>query len=520
MSKHEKEYYAFQTQARGLLSRPALQQRFDKLRAWYRCRLRRFLPADRNAACLDIPCGYGNFLYFLESEGYSNVSGYDTDAAQIALAGLLGLPAKQGDAFEVLSDGVNTYALISSLDFIEHLRKDDALRFLGMCFDALQPGGCLILRTPSANGPFGSHDIWNDLTHQWGMTSSLLRAILQMKGFDRIELLDERPQPSSMVDTLRWLIYFPARLLANIFTMMLGMSAPVIWSRSMIAVAYKPGESEVKAKARVKVEQAVVPDSNPACHTGPGAACRNLLRNWGLALLYPVPLLGLKHVPAFFQEMIRYRALHSGESVNFRDMHPCLQDKVRQTPFDPHYFYQGAWLSRRLHAVHPGLHVDVGSSVMMASVISGAMKMIFADYRPLHADLDGLVEVAADIVHLPFSDHSIDSLSSLHVIEHIGLGRYGDALDARGSSLAAAELVRVLRPGGRLYLSLPVGRSRVCFNAHRVFSPQEVTGMFAGLHLVEFSYVDDARRFHERAEMDEAAGMEYACGMYVFEKRE
>ena len=527
MNQHEKEYYGFQTRARGLLNADALRQRFEKLRRWYRCRLMRFLPADRTAPCLDLPCGYGNFLYFLESEGYSNVTGFDNDKSQIELAGLLELPAKEGDAFGILSDSPDTYALISSLDFIEHLPKDDAMSFLGLCFDALRPGGCLILRTPSANGPFGSHDIWNDLTHQWGMTSSLLRAILQMKGFEEIELLDERPQPSSVIDTLRWLAYFPARLLANLTTMMLGMSPPAIWSRSMIAVAYKPGEAEVQEAVKaepmltesMQTEPVQVFETNPVTNTGTRAAFRCLMRNWVLALLYPRPLLGLRHIPWYFREFFRYRRLHSGELVSLRDMHPCLQDRVRQTPYDPHYFYQGGWLSRRLHAGHQSLHVDVGSSVMMASVLSGGIKTVFADYRPLHAQLGGLLGVGADIVHLPFADASIDSLSSLHVIEHIGLGRYGDRLDAKGTQRAAAELERILRPGGRLYVSMPVGRSRVCFNAHRVLSPHQARELFAGLSLVEFSFVDDAHRFCEKRELDEAAGMEYACGMFVFEKR-
>jgi len=517
LKQYEKEYYAFQTQARGLLSEGALRQRFEKLRRWYRLRLGDFLPADRNAPCLDLPCGYGNFLYFLDSEGYSNVAGYDTDPAQIGLARLLGLPASQGDAFEILSNSPDTYALISSLDFVEHLPKDKALQFLDMCYDSLMPGGCLVLRTPSANGPFGSHDIHNDLTHEWGATSSLLNALLQMKGFEKIAVLDERPQPSSIVDTLRWLCYFPTKHLANLFTMMLGLSAPDVWSTSMVAVAYKP--EGMKLKEVEGNEGTFVPEPSQAEYTGKGGVCKNLFRNWGLALLYPRPLLGLKYIPGFFRDMLRYRAMKSGEVVNFRDMHPCLQDKVRRTPFDPHYFYQGGWLSRRIHAARPGLHVDVGSSVMMASVISGGVKTLFVDYRPLHADLDGLSSVAADIVHLPFADDSVTSLSSLHVIEHIGLGRYGDRLNTRGSLQAAVELQRILRPGGRLYISVPVGRARVCFNAHRIFSPHEARAMFSSLSLAEFSFVDDAHRFHENSELDEVADMEYACGMFVFEKQ-
>lgn len=75
------------------------------------------------------------------------------------------------------------------------------------------------------------------------------------------------------------------------------------------------------------------------------------------------------------------------------------------------------------------------------------------------------------------------------VLEHIGLGRYGDPLDPRGTDKAIAELCRVLSPGGDLYVSVPVEQSaQVYFNAHRVFNPNEFAGQFAGLDLIEMGF--------------------------------
>jgi len=248
LGDYAKQYYGYQTRGRGLLDKHALRRQFRKLEKWYGKRLKSYLPAEANAACLDVPCGYGNFLYFLKQQGYKNVHGYDLDPAQIELAWLLDLPAVEGDVFEILSDHSESYAMISSLDFIEHVSKDEALNFLALCWQRLKPGGVLLLRAPCADGPFGAHDRYNDLTHQWGMTSNLLRAILEMQGYDRIELLDERPQPTSFIDTLRWLVFFPARALAILFCMALGMSPPKIWSRSMFAVAYKPDAEKTENK--------------------------------------------------------------------------------------------------------------------------------------------------------------------------------------------------------------------------------------------------------------------------------
>lgn len=236
---YQERYYNYQTKARGLLSVESLTSRFEKLRVWYGSHLQKYLPDSKDAQCLDIPCGYGNFLYFLRSEGYRNIAGLDLDENQVSLARMLDLPATRGDVFDVLSKATAQYDLIASLDFIEHLSKDDALKFIDACRNKLCEGGVFILRTPCADGPFGAHDAWNDLTHQWGMTSNVLQTILELSGFVKVQILDERPQPTDLLNTLRWLFFFPTRAFANIFCMALGMRPPRIWTRSMMAVAYR-----------------------------------------------------------------------------------------------------------------------------------------------------------------------------------------------------------------------------------------------------------------------------------------
>jgi len=244
-----------------------------------------------------------------------------------------------------------------------------------------------------------------------------------------------------------------------------------------------------------------------------------LVRNVVLAFFFPRPLIGLLYLPRYIKHYFEYRRLSVGETVEFLDAHPCLLDSTVSTPFDSHYFFQGAWLAREIAQVKPKFHVDVGSSVMMVSMLSGMVKTVFVDYRPLVAELSNLNSVGANITQLPFQNDSLLSLSCQHVIEHIGLGRYGDPIDPEGSIKAANELERVLKPGGKLYLSLPVGRERVCFNAHRVHAPNTVVDMFSHMELIEFSYVSDDGDFAVDVLMEDVAGSDYACGMYVFEKK-
>jgi SAM-dependent methyltransferase len=245
---------------------------------------------------------------------------------------------------------------------------------------------------------------------------------------------------------------------------------------------------------------------------------KGFARRWVLPFVDPRQLVSLAFLPKFFLELKRYRSLTAGESVAWHDAYPCLSDRITHTPFDPHYFYQGAWLARRLSRTNPSLHVDVGSSVAMVSVLSAGVPIVFLDYRPLAVRLSGLQSVAGNAAILPFPNDSLLSLSSLHVIEHVGLGRYGDPLDPEGSRRAAVELQRVLRPGGRLFLSLPVGRERVCFNAHRVHVPHTIQSFVPELRLESFSLVDDMGRFREDVPFQAGTHLEYGCGMFEFIK--
>ena len=237
-----------------------------------------------------------------------------------------------------------------------------------------------------------------------------------------------------------------------------------------------------------------------------------------MALIYPRPLIGLFYLPRFFGHWIKYARRAGAQKIGFLDLQPCLGDWSTHTPFDAHYFYQGAWLARKLAQSKPEKHVDIGSSVLTMSVLSATVNIVFVDYRPLKTSLPGLVSMAGNILCLPFEGDSIESLSCLHVIEHIGLGRYGDPIDAQGSEKAARELQRTLKPGGKLYISLPVGRERICFNAHRVHAPETVLSMFPLLSLVDFSYVDDAGQCHESQPISLALNLNYGCGLFLFKK--
>lgn len=244
----------------------------------------------------------------------------------------------------------------------------------------------------------------------------------------------------------------------------------------------------------------------------------SVLRRWIETVVEPRRLLGLRHLPRYLLEWQRLR--RAGMTVRLRDTWPQLADRTATTPFDPHYFFQAAWIARGLAEARPAHHVDIGSDLRVVAAVSGFVPMTFLDVRPANISMPGLEARAGDLNALPFADRSLESVSCLHVIEHVGLGRYGDPLDPEGSERACRELARVIAPRGRLHLSTPVGRPRVEFNAHRIFAPEQVVAMVAPLALRSFAWVDDAGRFRANASPIDARDARYGCGLFEFEARE
>ncbi|MHB8117591.1 MAG: DUF268 domain-containing protein [Methanothrix sp.] len=129
---------------------------------------------------------------------------------------------------------------------------------------------------------------------------------------------------------------------------------------------------------------------------------------------------------------------------------------------------------------------------------------------------------SADLLSLPFENASIDSLSCMHVVEHMGLGRYGDPLDPDGDLKAICELVRVLSPGGNLLFVVPVGGiPKVMFNAHRIYSYEQVVKYFHNLELVEFALIPDKSEICGlilNPSTERVNQCNYACGCFWFRK--
>ncbi len=214
----------------------------------------------------------------------------------------------------------------------------------------------------------------------------------------------------------------------------------------------------------------------------------------------------------------RFPEIHISRYIN--------EKKHRSGTASGHYFHQDLLVARRIFENNPVKHVDVGSRIDgFVAHVASFREVEVLDIRPLGHDIPNIHFRKADLMSLPDGmKEYCDSLSCLHAIEHFGLGRYGDPIDFEGHVKGLANLHTILKRGGSLYLSCPIGPQRIEFNAHRVFSVRYLLSMFDGrFHLKNFSFVDDTGDLHVDVSMTSEliyadCGCSYGCGIFELQK--
>lgn len=210
-------------------------------------------------------------------------------------------------------------------------------------------------------------------------------------------------------------------------------------------------------------------------------------------------------------------------TVAWKDRWIHLRDATATTGFDRHYVFHIAWASRVIAELRPQEHIDIASSLYFVGSVSAFVPTRFIDFRPADLGLSGLNSEAGTLMHLPFPDNSVESLSCMHVVEHVGLGRYGDPFDYDGDIKAVRELSRVVAPRGSLLFVVPIGgQARIQFNAHRIYTYEQVLALFSDLDLVEFSLIPDdgvKEGLIRHADPQLASEQRYGCGCFHFKKQ-
>ena len=178
----------------------------------------------------------------------------------------------------------------------------------------------------------------------------------------------------------------------------------------------------------------------------------------------------------------------SDERFPVKELVPRLGEDITETAYDASYVLHTAWAARVLQETKPVKHVDISSYVYFVALVSAFVPMESYDYRPLNLPLSGVTSGFANLTELPFPDNSVKSLSCMHTLEHVGLGRYGDPLDREGDIKAAHELQRVLSYGGDLLVASPMAPRNWCSTGN-VFTLVPKCWRCFPLDLHEFAWI-------------------------------
>lgn len=219
--------------------------------------------------------------------------------------------------------------------------------------------------------------------------------------------------------------------------------------------------------------------------------------------IYP-KLIGrsIKGWPYFRRDLrIIRKQLKGNADFAISGLYPVLRERFETNgDLKSHYFHEDLLIAQRVFENKPIKHVDVGSRVdgFVAHVAAFREIEVF-DIRPQQATVRNIRFVTADFMKIPESLYNYtDSLSSLNVIEHFGLGRYDDPIDVDGHKKGLENMHKVLKPGGKFYLSTPIGPQRIEFNAHRVFGLGYLLTLLEPYYSLDrFSFVDDQGNLHE-----------------------
>lgn len=229
-------------------------------------------------------------------------------------------------------------------------------------------------------------------------------------------------------------------------------------------------------------------------------------------------------VPRYLADWRNFRNDYNGQL----DLRPCLHDWYEEGgSTKDEYFWQDLHVARQIHLRDPDKHVDIGSRIdgFVAHVASFREIEVF-DIRPVSTAIPGVRFRQADLTNLSEPHvNCCDSLSCLHALEHFGLGRYGDPVDPRGYITGLANMARMLRSGGVFYLSVPIGKERVEFNAHRVFDPLKLVSLASenSLLLSAFAWIEPNQALVQSGgpgrDMEKLNKANYALGIFTFVKQ-
>jgi 2-polyprenyl-3-methyl-5-hydroxy-6-metoxy-1,4-benzoquinol methylase len=211
------------------------RQEFDLSYKVYRKKFNRFMPPDKDADILDVACGAGHFIYYLQKEGYTNTQGIDISEEQLEIAASMGVKnLEKADLFEYLPKHKEQYDMIVANDIIEHLKKDETLNLLDLIHSALKPGGRVFIETLNAGSLFGSSTLYIDYTHEQGFTPNSLCQVLRVCNFNDVAVYGDGPVAYNLGSMIRVCLWRLTKKLLKLYLTIERGTGRGMWKRNNI----------------------------------------------------------------------------------------------------------------------------------------------------------------------------------------------------------------------------------------------------------------------------------------------
>ena len=221
------------------------QMSLDEQARQYRQRWQESLPRDKEAPILDLGCGCGEFLYFLQRQGYRNLYGVDVSPQQIEVArqmNLSGVRLELGEALAYLRRFPESFALINAQSLLEHFSRDKLLQLLDALVAALIPGGTLLAVVPNAAALFGARVRYGDITHELCFTPSSLLQVFTAVGLTKVRFFEHGPVVHGIKSAVRYCLWRLIRQGLKLYLLVeVAGDQHYIFTQDMGLVACKPG---------------------------------------------------------------------------------------------------------------------------------------------------------------------------------------------------------------------------------------------------------------------------------------
>jgi len=193
---------------------------------------------EKTSAILDLGCGYGSFLYFLQSKKYINVTGVDISTQEIALCEKIfnSYNFVREDILKFVSNTEQKFDVVYLSHVVEHIKKKDLFVFLEGVKRILNDQGIFVIVAPNSAAYFNAAaNRYGDWTHEIGFTELSLRQVLMVARFSDIEARNFYGVGKPLLRFLRK----SALLLFELFVQILGYDKQNVYTPSILMIAKK-----------------------------------------------------------------------------------------------------------------------------------------------------------------------------------------------------------------------------------------------------------------------------------------